>query len=257
MRSEWPSVECVVGVVDALGAAVFERDQINHFLNARARILEATESRAEVKLPEVDRFITFTFNDTIVIVLKSQGNSERSTVSAGDARAFMMLLRSFFVESLKHGIFFRGAVSIAPCIVDHETNTVMGEAVADAASWYEQADWIGVLLTPRASMRVEAWECSGSSGSMRRPVWLDYEIPLKRREGRPPHQRFKALNWPPHVTAGHVGADQDMEFSAKSWLLRQFAKRQMPLGTESKYRNTLAFFEHSMKQPGSGTHESR
>jgi hypothetical protein len=31
----------------------------------------------------------------------------------------------------------------------------MGEAVTDAAAWYERANWIGIHATPRASMLID------------------------------------------------------------------------------------------------------
>jgi hypothetical protein len=34
-------------------------------------------------------------------------------------------------------------------------NLIMGEAVTDAAAWYERANWIGIHATPRASMLID------------------------------------------------------------------------------------------------------
>jgi hypothetical protein len=39
-------------------------------------------------------------------------------------------------------------------VVDDTTNTVMGEAVSDAAAWYDKADWIGIAARGCPEFRV-------------------------------------------------------------------------------------------------------
>jgi hypothetical protein len=39
--------------------------------------------------------------------------------------------------------------------MDEKSNTVMGDAIADAAQWYEKSDWIGVHFTPRSYMQLK------------------------------------------------------------------------------------------------------
>jgi len=33
----------------------------------------------------------------------------------------------------------------------------MGQAMTDAAAWYDKADWIGRHATPRTSMLIQKW----------------------------------------------------------------------------------------------------
>jgi hypothetical protein len=59
-----------------------------------------------------------------------------------------MVLRRYLFHSLLKRVLFRGAFSIGYFFEDAETNTVLGEAVADAAAWYARADWAGISSTP-------------------------------------------------------------------------------------------------------------
>jgi hypothetical protein len=71
--------------------------------------------------------------------------------------AFFTIMRKFLVDSLGKGIFFRGSIAIGTFYANEDTNTVMGQAVTDAAAWYDKAEWIGVHATPRASMLIDRW----------------------------------------------------------------------------------------------------
>jgi hypothetical protein len=54
--------------------------------------------------------------------------------TSDEVRHFSILLRRFQVDSLLHGILFRGSISVGRFHVDDESNTVMGPAVTDAAA---------------------------------------------------------------------------------------------------------------------------
>src|SRR5881628_2187217 len=94
---------------------------------------------------------TFTFNDTVLIILRT--GAKEPTLR--NISSFFTILRKFFVDSLAHQILFRGAISIGTYYVNDDTNIVMGQAVTDAAAWYDKADWIGVHATPRATLLIQ------------------------------------------------------------------------------------------------------
>ena len=55
--------------------------------------------------------------------------------------------------ALKQRIPLRGAISYGEYMTID--NIMLGYAVDEAASWYESTDWIGVILSPSAAMRVK------------------------------------------------------------------------------------------------------
>lgn len=70
---------------------------------------------------------------------------------------------------------------------------------------------------------------------------MDYDVPVKAR----PPLRVKAVNWP---KAFYVkGLRPAGEGGARAMLLGFLAQHQAPIGTESKYFNTISFFDHIVK----------
>ncbi len=74
-------------------------------------------------------------------------------------------------------ILFRGAVSIGTFYADDQSNTIMGEAVSDAAAWHAEAEWIGIHATPRATLLLN----SLLEREKDRKDWtmIDYDVPMK------------------------------------------------------------------------------
>lgn len=56
-------------------------------------------------------------------------------------------------HALNQEIPIRGAISYGEYIV--QDNIMLGYAVDEAASWHESTDWIGVILTPSAQMKID------------------------------------------------------------------------------------------------------
>ena len=178
----------IIAVLDALGAATYNDNEISKFLSSRERVLELMARKANAKNVRGDMNIefvkTFTFNDTVLIVYCTPGQP-----TLNDILHFCLLLRKFMVDSLVQGILFRGSVSIGNFYVDDHSNTVMGTAVTDAASWYDSADWVGINATPHATMVVKALLHGGKDLDH---VLVDYPVPMKGC----PSLELKAVNWP-------------------------------------------------------------
>jgi hypothetical protein len=114
---------------------------------------------------------------------------------------------------------------------------VLGDAVTDAASWYNMADWIGVLATPQATLFIQSL-IEQSSGDIER-LLVDYDVPLKNQQTC----RLKAVNWPKaFFVKGMTPCSADEKPRSKCPSL--LTEHGVPKGTESKYFNTLAFFDH-------------
>ena len=117
----------------------------------------------------------------------------------------------------------------------------MGEAVTDAAAWYERANWIGIHATPRATMligRLTEEERNEEENSELASVLVDYEVPMKDRS----HPRVKASIWPKAYFVQSLSPCAPGQ-SRRGTLLDLLSKHSVPLGTEEKYFNTVAFYD--------------
>jgi hypothetical protein len=222
----------LIAILDALGAATYSEEKIDQFLKSRELVLALLESKVRAIGIDVRRVTTFTFNDTVLIVYRTQG-----TCSLKEVIAFGELLRRFAVNSLEHGILFRGAIAIGSFYMDENTNTVMGDAVSDAAAWYNLADWIGIAATPHATLYIQSLGEQKAEDIGR--LMVDYPVPLKNRA----LVTLKAVNWPKaFFVRGMTPCAKGEKQRAKC--LSLLARHGVPLGTEAKYFNTMDFFDH-------------
>lgn len=229
----------IIAILDALGAATYGDAEIKRFMNSREIVLRLLNQKSEEVLGDISASMitTFTFNDTILIILRT-GEEEPRLKQISD---FFLIMRKFLVDSLSHKILFRGSIAIGTFYVNDRTNTVMGQAVTDAAAWYDKADWIGVHATPRATLVIQRW--LEHDNAKKENVILDYDVPL-RKGGV---VRVKVVNWPKVFFVNNITPCTDGT-NPKEKLLEFFTHHQVPRGTEQKFYNSLAFFEHSVKQ---------
>ena len=226
----------LIAILDALGAASYTDEEIARFLEARRKVLDLLQRTASIReikgSMDASQFETFTFADTLLISYTTQ-----SEPSLDDVKNFSLILRKLIVESLAKGILFRGAISVGTFYVEGDSNTVMGQAVTDAAAWYEAADWIGIHATPHASYVFQ--QLVEETGDSLGHVLVDYAVPMNGRPG----VTLKAINWPKFFVVPSLApkAGPKNPRSKCLWLL---TRHRFPRGTESKYFNAMAFFDH-------------
>jgi hypothetical protein len=229
----------IVAVLDALGAATYSEDEVNRFIGSREIVLPLLSQKADsmANTLNVAQVTTFTFNDTVVITLKSR----TSMPNANEVRAFTTVLRKFLVDSLANKIMFRGSFAIGHFYQDEESNTVLGNAISDAAAWYEKADWIGIMATPRASIYIRHLE--EKHDKEWKHLFLDYAVPLSTGKTI----NAKVINWPKvfwvdGITPCKAGEKQREKF------LELLSAYSMPRSTESKHYNAIIFFDKVVKK---------
>lgn len=229
----------IVAILDALGAASYGDEEIKRFIDSRRLVLQLFNEKALDVFGEIaaDMITTFTFNDTILIVLRT-GQQEPRLNQISD---FFTIMRKFLVDSLANRILFRGAIAIGAFYANDKTNTVMGPAVTDAAAWYDKADWVGVHATPRAALVIQRW--LEHNDKTKAHVMLDYKVPLKGGAT----VQTKAVNWPKVFFVNSISPCAD-GMEPKEKLLEFLAQHQVPWGTENKFQNTVAFFDAAVKQ---------
>ena len=89
-----------------------------------------------------------------------------------EALEFQSVISSSIIcESLKLGIPVRGATCFGKFLIDG--GIMVGPAIDEVASWYEAADWIGVIHTPSASfMKKETFLIEN--------LVVDYDVLIKK-----------------------------------------------------------------------------
>ncbi|KRT73543.1 MAG: hypothetical protein XU12_C0008G0010 [Deltaproteobacteria bacterium CSP1-8] len=224
-----------IAILDALGAASYSSEEIAQFLESRQIVLDLLGLKAEAVFGPVEagRLSTFTFNDSVVIAYEVG-----SLPSLDDIGAFGSLLRHFEVKSLANGILFRGALAIGMFHSDNEKNTIMGKAVTDAAAWYDKADWIGIAATPHASLLIRSRQGAKDIEN----VLIDYPVPMKDKTVL----SLRAVNWPKGFYVKGLRPQDDGE-DPKCKCLEFLSRSGIPRGTEGKYFNTVAFFDHCIQ----------
>jgi len=229
----------IVAILDALGAATYTDEEVEQFLKSREIALNSMVPKIADVGHRIDakQLEFFTFNDTILIFLKTG----ETPPSLEEIFAFVGILRTFLVKSLENHIPFRGTWAIGTFYADSPSNTVMGQAITDAAAWYDKADWIGIHATPRTSLIVQRW--MEKSSNPRKHLMPGYQIPLKGGA----FVNAKAVNWPkiflmPNATPCKSGQ------KPREKLLELLSAHPVPIGTEGKYANAVKFFDFAIKQ---------
>jgi len=219
----------VVAILDALGASEFDDQKIQEFLSMRKELCEliAGQGQELTQLAETDvSATTFTFGDTAIILVEvpESSNTNLTIFSA------LILFQNYMFHAMEKGIFFRGAFSIGDYIADSESNTVMGEAITDAASWYEKADWFGLIGTPHT---IDVLEHEINKELLDDPMYMTlYPVPIKGGEV----VELYTVSWPGRFHQG------PKSFEPSEYFTRLLSRQRIPFGTQGKYANSRRYF---------------
>jgi len=226
----------IIAIIDALGTKSLSQTDADKFLDFRNSItkfnLKVFETNREaLRLEHVQ---TFTIGDTIVYAYVPPNG-----VSLADIDRFCNVLRIAVGHSIESLFPVRGAFAIGEFYSEGK-DTVLGPTVTDAASWFEQADWIGVHATPHASLYIQSLLESAKPEALDH-VLFEFAVPMKD-DTRPV---LKCVNWP--KTYYVTGLRPSRPGNARRIVMGAFARRQIPKGTEQKYTNAVAFFDKVVK----------
>ena len=235
MNTDTQPVHGVVGIFDALGAKNFTHDQVSSYVDSQNQILAAVEHKAsgQMESRNLNRPKLFTFNDTIVIALETDRAHEYTAI-----KGFAKIVRRFISYSLTKALFFRGAFSVGPYVVREDQNLIMGAAVTDAASWYEQPELIGAVATPKASMVIKSHVLRGSTP----PDFVLFEAKIPCKTGA---TKLYSVNWPKAFYVEGLRPRTCTPGNELSCLLDLLVANEVPIGTEQKYSNTVEFFDQA------------
>lgn len=175
-------------------------------------------------------------SDTIVVVIKSEEPHCLFLL----ANIVFGLFRYFW----KHNLFLRGAVSWGE--YSKYESTFIGPAIDDVATWYEAANWIGVILTPKTSYLMDRFsKLSMGVNDISVIPYLKYHVP--DRAGKKHH--LFSINWPAYLQASYKKVPLDgEEIDSKKMMVKMFSEQSAFNGSVlEKYENTLGFLDYSIK----------
>lgn len=226
----FPQREGIVAFIDALGIkGAAAREDPGVLVRGWSELLVALQNRAKS-----EGIFIAAFSDTIIAYKESEHiYSSRSPIPE-----IARMASALFWDGLSKGIFLRGAISMGR--FHQGSSMLIGPAVDDAAEWYEAANWMGVMLTPRTSYLVDKLHSRGEVPEV--GVLRKFPVPIKDGVA----EELWAVAWPilpvnknsRPVEATIVGLDE-----RRARVLEAFS--MYPLGRRDvdKYRNTLRFFD--------------
>lgn len=156
-----------------------------------------------------------------------------------------VVVQNIFVDALEFHIPLRGAIGVGD-IID-EDDIVLGSAVTDAAEWFERADIIGVIATPRCGTFLE-WiaELTQQDRDTLDRYFIPHEVPLKG-ESKP--ETMWELAWPFQFVNRCRGA----EAPPRLCLLDFLTRFDIPYIARQKYRHAMEFYDAYAKRWGGET----
>lgn len=103
---------------------------------------------------------------------------------------FAEWVKGLFLEALSERLPLRGAVAYGSLILNEAV--ALGSAVSDAAEWYEEPDWIGVVATPRCGLVIDMIASGPRGRDYVARHFVPYGVPLKEKR----HEHLWTLSWP-------------------------------------------------------------
>jgi hypothetical protein len=252
MEKEIKSCYAVVAILDVLGTRQLDISGSLNFVKS-IKILQRNayntfdgQFRAGQRIgirPGAGDFLLL--GDTFIAIFPiSEDESQINKLSL--LSTCVHYINEFFLMGLESNIFMRGAISLGDVVYDE--STAVGPAVNDAIAWAEQADWFGVHLTPSCGMNFERVR----NNNLTVFDGILYDVPLSSKSGSRSggKKRLWCANWTKRFVGrlatilGGKQTEQEL-YTDRIRLIDIFtANGTFPLGTESKYTNTLDFFDY-------------
>jgi len=236
----------VVAMLDVLGARVHDAQEAVRIADSLCALVETARVQSNTdrryfqqlghELPELRLRLV---GDAIVMLWPQPSGSGWVT-GTFLVRRMGYWTQRIVVNGLAKRLPLRGAVGAGNLVV--RGDVALGSAMTDAATWYDQADWLGVVATPRAGMLLQQADPAGPAGPSR-PWFIHVPVPLK--DGST--SAMWAASWPFAFVQGE-SLDAERAKQARRELVTQFAQFEMPGDTGRKYQNALACFDTFVEQ---------
>lgn len=212
----------LVAFIDILGTKDAQKNKkLSHTIINWNKLVQ--NFRKYLKFTIDDAKLTFnTFSDTMIITLEHKNAQYLLT-------KFGMSSWSCIVESIELNIPIRGCFSIGKFY--HKNNLFMGEAIREAAQYYELPQWIGISAAPSAYAKLEFMNESTMSN------YYKCSIPLKQSM----EQEAWAINWPENYELSRSNEKNNSNKNILD-LIDKNLKTITDVNASLKWRNTKKFY---------------
>lgn len=227
----------VVCLIDALGAKNFSDDETINFLKSRKVIRKAMDDKVadQVSARSIKQPKIALFNDTVVIAIECSTDSEEERHSIA---AMAIIVRKLISDGISRGIFFRGAIGVGKFFADLENDTIIGQAVSDAASWYESSNFVGCVLTPRLAFVLQKHLAKNEPSA--KGVYMRH--PVSTKDGV---KEMFCVNWPLAFHFDSLRPKDCMKGKELQYLYKKIGECFFPKSADDKFHNTVEFFKAS------------
>jgi len=179
-------------------------------------------------------------SDTIIIHSGLPNRKEQTVLSA--LQTHYDLCSNAIAQSIEQHIPLRGATSFGVYYYNQDySNTFVGPAIDEVASWYETADWIGVFMTP--SLRYYLNESKENVSRIEKCGWVIYQPPFKPGIDKYTSYCVDWLKKYPYVSDN---GEINIETIKKHFWEMNFGVFTQQI--TSKYENTLKFISEMNKK---------
>jgi hypothetical protein len=247
-----------VAMIDALGTKNKSYEEIQNFLENHLFVQNLFEAHLKDKLQQITiinglnnqifKPVFFIFQDTVIITLEV--GDERNLLNY--LNYFGTLVQYYISSSFINHILFRGAISFGEYF-EYSTNFFFGEAINDAATYYEKPNLIGVMTTPKFSNFLDYLsqaiienkiDSKIFNFNIFKDLFVSTDIPFK-------NDLIKGwlCNWP--LALARQGTRPEDNIDPKTNALGVYysliKKYPVPKGTEEKYIHTTNYVEQLFK----------
>lgn len=179
-------------------------------------------------------------SDTIVITIESN-----NPLCLAILASVIFDLFDYFSE---RRLFFRGAVSYGNYI--QYGNTFIGPTIDDVATWYEAANWIGVISTPKTSYQIDSFSAleaiiKTSPHIKNIPCYFKYDVPSRDNRINFP---LNCLNWPGYRECRYTSVPEGICATQKEMEKLFAAQEPFDNSVLVKYENTLRFVNYCFEK---------
>lgn len=260
-----PTKSGVVAMLDALGTSSVDAKGARNFIKIRNELIKETQTdfdrtinQCKHMVDEFDPSAKFsppkvvTFADNVVFCWGSPPERVNSAETNLLTQVYLLYLCQYLgvliKVALSKGLLWRGAIGVGEYIYFRSSNTLLGPAVNDAASWYDKADWIGIIATPSCGMRLSALKNFKEAQDAIKPInsqsslklstfCTEYDITMKGGA----KQMLWAVSWPAQYLS--IEPDRKTNLGGEQVFWYVISRLMIPPGAESKYKNTVEFFQ--------------
>lgn len=209
--------------------------QINYnSLQKLANLIREIKKECDVRCEEYGTELKFiSISDTLALFSPSKNNDEENYNILKLHAELCSLVMDISAAS---GFALRGAITIGE--YDYWDNVIVGPGVDECASWYEQADWLGVIFAPSAQFIIDAQRNRNKDERNLRCDEADGKLP-KRNQIPWYDQKIVAYRHIP-IKNGFRGIDYCVDWGNKVTILNKVLKNTVSLSREIaiKYINT-------------------